>query len=88
VPKHSAQIILQGTISYLPLGEIIDLKVETERISKQFKLIEEKIQKSEKKLSGPFSKRANPEIVQKERESLKELKERKKILGDQLEILR
>ena len=88
VPKHSAQIILQGIICYLPLEEIIDLKMETERISKQLKLIEEKIQKSEKKLSGPFAMRANSEIVQIERENLNELKERKKILEDQLDILR
>ena len=88
VPKHSAQIVLQGIISYLPLEEIIDLKMETERISKQYKLIEEKIKKSEKKLSGPFAKRANPEVVQIERKNLDELKERKKILEDQLEILR
>ncbi|MFX0020038.1 MAG: valine--tRNA ligase [Candidatus Hermodarchaeota archaeon] len=88
VPKHSAQIIIQGIICYLPLEEIIDLKMETERISKQLKLIKEKIQKSEKKLSGPFAMRANSEIVQIEWENLDELKERKKILEDQLDILR
>ena len=44
--------------------------------------------KSEKKLSGPFAERADPEIVQRERDNLQELMERRKFLGEQLEILR
>ena len=88
VPKHSARIVLQGIVIYLPLEEIIDLKVEIERISKQIELIDEQIQKSEKKLNGPFALRANPEIVQRERENQEQLIRRKEILGEQFEILR
>ena len=57
-------------------------------ILKQIELIDEQIQKSENKLNGPFTLRANPEIVQKERENREQLKKRKEILEEQLEILR
>ncbi|MFX1490471.1 MAG: valine--tRNA ligase [Promethearchaeota archaeon] len=88
VPRHSARIVLQNIVIYLPLEGIINLKKEFDRISKQIRLIEEKSQKSEKQLSGPFAQRADPDIVQREREKLEQLRERKKILEEQLEILR
>jgi len=88
VPKHSARIILQNIITYLPLEEIIDIKDEIERISKQLEDNKGLIEKSEKKLSGPFSEKANPDIVQKERNNLEDLKEKKDTLEGQLKILR
>jgi len=88
VPRHSARIVLQGIVIYLPLEDIIDIKMEIVRISKQMESIDEQIQKSEKKLNGVFALRANPEIVQRERENQEQLKKRKKILEEQLEILR
>ncbi|MFW9829217.1 MAG: class I tRNA ligase family protein, partial [Candidatus Thorarchaeota archaeon] len=88
VPRHSVRIALHGIVIYLPLEDIIDIKMEILRISKQIESIYEKIQKSEKKLNGPFVLRANPEIVKRERENYEELKERKKILEEQLEILK
>jgi len=72
---------------YMPLEEIIDLSKEIERIRKNLNKIEEQIQKSELKLSGAFAHRASPEIVQKERENLKELKAKKIIVEEQLEDL-
>ncbi|MFX1365812.1 MAG: valine--tRNA ligase [Promethearchaeota archaeon] len=87
IPKHSARIILQDIVIYLPLEGIIDLKSEIERISKQIEVVEKQIQKSEKKLSGPFSQKASSDIVQKEKEKLNQSKERKKALEEQLEIL-
>ncbi|MHA2325705.1 MAG: class I tRNA ligase family protein, partial [Promethearchaeota archaeon] len=87
VPKHSARIILENLIIYLPLEKLIDLKMEIERVSKQVEKIEQQIQKSEKKLKGPFTQRAKPEIVQKERDNLKQLKDRRMFLGEQLKVL-
>lgn len=87
IPKHSARIILQDIAIYLPLEGIIDLESEFKRISKQIEVIEKQIQKSEKKLSGPFSQKASPDIVQKEQEKLNQSKERKSALEEQLEIL-
>jgi len=87
VPKHSARIILEDIILYLPLEKTIDLKTEIERISKQVEKIEKQILKSKKKLISPFAQRANPEIVQRERDNLKQLKDKKKVLGEQLKIL-
>ena len=51
---------------------IIDLQKEIERINKQYDSISEQIEKSEKKLSSPFSQRASPEVVQKEKDNLNE----------------
>jgi valyl-tRNA synthetase len=61
--------------------------MEIERVSKQVEKIEQQIQKSEKKLKGPFTQRAKPEIVQKERDNLKQLKDRRMFLGEQLKVL-
>ncbi|MFX1573080.1 MAG: valine--tRNA ligase [Promethearchaeota archaeon] len=88
VPRHSARFVLQGIAIYLPLEEIIDIKMEIVRISKQIESIAEQIQKSEIKLNGPFAIRANPEIVQRERENREQLKKRMEMLEEQLEILR
>ncbi|MFX1568153.1 MAG: valine--tRNA ligase [Promethearchaeota archaeon] len=88
VPKHSARIVLQGIVIYLPLEDIIDIKMEIVRISKQIDSIDEQIEQSEKKLNGPFALKANPEIVQRERETLEQLKIKKEILEEQLDILR
>ena len=87
VPKHSARIIVQEIMIYMPLEEIIDLSKEIERIRKNLNKIEEQIQKSEQRLSGPFTQRASPEVVQKERENLIELKAKKIIIEEQLDDL-
>ncbi|MFX1259057.1 MAG: valine--tRNA ligase, partial [Promethearchaeota archaeon] len=87
IPRHSVRIVLKNILIYLPLEGIVDLNVEIERISKQIKIVEEQLQKSESLLSGPFAERANPDIVQRERKNLHDLKQRKRILGSQLEIL-
>ncbi|MFX0022547.1 MAG: valine--tRNA ligase [Candidatus Hermodarchaeota archaeon] len=88
VPRHSARIVLQGIVIYLPLEDIIDIKMEIARISKQIELINEQIEKSEKKLNGPFALKANPELVQRERENRAQLEKRKEMLEEQLKILR
>ena len=73
---------------YIPLENIINLKVERERLSKQLSKLEANIQKIEKKLDSPFSERAPPEIVKQEKENLKELLNKKETLKEQLEILK
>ena len=87
IPRHSARIILQDTITFLPLEGIIDIQFEKDRITKQYQKVLKNIQDIEKKLNGPFSERAAPEIVQQEREKLEEIKVREKALKEQLEIL-
>ena len=68
--------------------EIIDIKVERERIMKQFSKLKDQIQKVEKKLEGPFSKREPPELVKLEEENLNELIIKKNTLKEQLEVLK
>lgn len=88
IPKNSAKIIYQNVVIYLPLGEIIDIKVEKERLSKQLLKIEEQIQKAENKLNSPFSERAPPEIVKQEEVNLNELLNKKSTIKEQLEVLK
>jgi len=88
IPKNSARIIHQNVVVYLPLEGIIDIKVERERVLKQLSKLKEQIQKVEKKLEGPFSKRAPPELVKLEKENLNELINKKNTLKEQLEVLK
>lgn len=88
IPKNSARIVNQNVIVYIPLEKIINLKVERERLSNQLSKLEQNIQKIEKKLDGPFSKRAPPEIVKQEKENLIELLNKKGSLQEQLEVLK
>ncbi len=87
LPKHSARIVIQDVIAYLPLEGIIDMEKEKARIMKQLQDTGKQIQNVEKKLSSPFSKNAPQEIVQKEKDKLAELKMKQTTLRSQFEIL-
>ncbi|MBD3187983.1 valine--tRNA ligase [Candidatus Bathyarchaeota archaeon] len=87
-PKRSGRIVMHGVSAYLPLEGLIDLDAERERISKQIDKIRGYIEKSTRKLDSPFSEKADPEIVQKEREKLASNQEKLKQLEEELEILK
>jgi valyl-tRNA synthetase len=73
-PKGSAQIVVGEATICLPLGNLIDLKVEVARLSKELAKNADEIGRIEKKLDNPnFVAKAAPEIVEAEREKLAEL---------------
>ncbi|MGE0499963.1 MAG: valine--tRNA ligase [Rhizobiaceae bacterium] len=68
-PKASAQIVSGEATFSLPLGELIDVKAEAARLSKELAKAEDEIGRIDKKLSNPqFVAKAAPEVVDAERE--------------------
>jgi len=88
ISKHPAKIVLKDLIACLPLEEIINTNEELERKTKQHGKLQNQIDKSEKKLSGPFAQRAKPEIVKRERNNLEELQSKIKLLEELIIILK
>ncbi len=85
--KHAARFVLHGMTGFLPLEEIIDLKKEEARLKKQLGKLDGHITGLIKKLDGPFSERADPEVVQRERNRLEELKAKREQLKELLSVL-
>lgn len=73
-PDQSTTIIAGDATLYLPLAGLIDFAAEKERLTKEFTEIEGLVSKSQKLLANDnFVSRANPEVVQKERDKLADL---------------
>lgn len=87
-PKEAAQIILEETIFFLPLAEIIDLDKERLRLRKELAKAMEDIEKIEKKLANPqFVAKADPEVIEEQHQRLKDASLAKSKLGQALERL-
>lgn len=86
-PRRAARLVLHGFTAYLPLEDLINVEAEKDRISKQLGKVIKQTSGLEKKLAGPFAERAKPEVVDREREKLAELQERKGQLEEQLATL-
>ncbi|MHC5307083.1 valine--tRNA ligase [Bartonella sp. LJL80] len=88
VPDASAQLVLGEATFCLPLGKLIDLDAERARLAKEIGKIDLDVQKINNKLENPkFVANAKPEVVEAERERLKELqgaKEKLSIAMDRL----
>jgi valyl-tRNA synthetase len=88
-PKTHAKVDLKGMDVYVDLKDFIDVEAEIERNSKQEQKLMNSIAGKEKKLSNEnFVQRAPAEVVQRERESLKDLKEQLKSVQQVLADLR
>ena len=75
-PKASAQLVLGEATFALPLGELIDLKAEAARLTKEVAKAEGEIARVDKKLSNPqFVAKAAEEVVEAERDKKAELEE-------------
>jgi valyl-tRNA synthetase len=75
-PKGSAQIVIGEATACLPLGDLIDLKAESARLTKELAKNADEIARIEKKLGNPqFVAKAATEVVEAEREKLAELGE-------------
>ncbi|WP_019170484.1 valine--tRNA ligase [Pseudaminobacter salicylatoxidans] len=75
-PKGSAQIVIGEATACLPLGSLIDLKVEAARLQKELAKVTDEVARIHKKLSNEkFVANAAPEVVAGEREKLAEFQE-------------
>jgi valyl-tRNA synthetase len=73
-PKGAAQIVVGEATACLPLGDLIDLKAEEARLSKELAKLGDEAGRIEKKLSNEkFVANAPDEIVEGEREKLAEI---------------
>ncbi|OLP55270.1 valine--tRNA ligase [Rhizobium rhizosphaerae] len=73
-PRGSAQVVVGEAIFCLPLGNLIDLKAESARLTKALDKVEAERQRILGKLSNEkFVANAKPEVVEAERERLAEL---------------
>jgi len=88
-PPGSVSFFLPGVEVYVKVGQLIDVAKEIERIKKKLEKMAKEIEKLEKKLSNEsFLTRAPKEVVEKNREELKELKELHSKLSSTLEQLK
>ena len=72
-PPSSAQIVMPDATVFLPLGDVIDLKVEEARLMKELSRATEEVARRHKKLSNErFVANAAAELVEGEREKLNE----------------
>ena len=88
-PSGSVSFFLPGVEVYVKVGQLIDVAKEIERIKKKLEKMAKEIEKLEKKLSNEnFLKRAPKEVVEKNKEELKELKELHTKLSNTLQQLK
>jgi len=75
-PKESVQVVLDEATIVLPLGGVVDLAQEMERLSREITRLAGEIDRIEKKLgNAQFVERAKPEVVEEQRERLTEFAE-------------
>jgi len=68
-PKGAVQIVVGETTVALPLGDVIDLKEETVRLSKEIEKVAKEIAGIDKRLGNPnFTAKAPPEVVEENRD--------------------
>ena len=86
-PKKAVSLVLGAVTVYLPLAQMVDVEAEKARMSKERTDVEAQIEKSEKLLASDFGKKAPAPIVQKERDKLADLKQKREKLAEQLKAL-
>ena len=75
-PSQTLSFFLPELEVYVKVGELIDLEKEIERLEKKLKKLSKEIEKLEKKLSNKnFLERAPKEVVEKNKEELREARE-------------
>ncbi len=88
-PKNAASAITSAGCIYLPLGELIDIQKESERLLKEKKNLEEEIARAQGKLKNAgFIEKAPASVVEGERAKLEKYKEMFAAVQDRLNILK
>ena len=71
-PSRSAYGVLHGLEFFVPLADLIDLDVETERLTKERDRVSGELDKVNKRLSNiQFVQKAPADVVEKERNKLR-----------------
>jgi valyl-tRNA synthetase len=86
-PRNSLPLVVGSIEAYLPLEDMVDLDVERARLTEELALAEAQIERLEKLLVSPFSKRAPADVVEKERVKLELQHETAMKIKSQLDAL-
>jgi len=86
-PPGALPLTAGGVEIYLMLAEAVDAKAEGERVSRQLVVIEGQIGRLQALLAGPFADRAPAQVVEAERQKLKQAEEEAARLRSQLQGL-
>jgi valyl-tRNA synthetase len=88
-PAHAATAVITGAEVYVPLGGLIDIPKEIERLTKEATVTEADLGKLQAKLGNPgFLAKAKPEVIEKTREEAAVLQEKLAAIQARLEMLR
>ncbi|HWI61858.1 MAG TPA: class I tRNA ligase family protein, partial [Symbiobacteriaceae bacterium] len=88
-PANSATAVLTGAEVYVPVGGLIDVPKEIERMTKESGLVEAELGKLRGKLGNEgFLAKAKPEVIEKTREEAAALDEKLASIQSRLEMLR
>jgi len=86
-PTQSVALVVGGVSVFLPLAGLVDLAKERKRLAKELEATCQRIARSEKLLSSDFAHKAPAQVVQAERDKLKELQDQRARLQGQLATL-
>lgn len=88
-PERALTAIAGGVEIYLPLAGLVDIEKEIARLEKALEEAEQEIRRAEGKLANEgFVTKAPPAIVEKERQKLVALQEKKEMIEARLQELR
>ncbi|HYG60544.1 MAG TPA: valine--tRNA ligase, partial [Symbiobacteriaceae bacterium] len=88
-PANAATAVLTGVEVYVPVGGLIDVPKEIERMTKEATATEADLKKLQAKLGNEgFLAKAKPEVIEKTKEEAAALEERLASLNARLEMLR
>jgi len=88
-PNGAAAGIVEDIEIFVPLGDLIDLEGEKERIEKEIKRLEELLKNLNQKLNNSeFTKKAPPTIVEKERQKQRDFRNKLEKFQESRELLK
>ncbi len=88
VPPKSAKTTTEKINIYIPLEGLVDFEKEALRLKKSLEDLSAAAKKIEGKLATPsFTENAKPELVEQEKQKLKEYLERRKVLEERISVL-
>lgn len=87
-PSSAVQVIDAATEVYVPLGDLIDLAKEKERLAGEIAKVDKQIKGIDAKLANEqFTSRAPAEVVQRERDRLADFQARRDTIAENLSSL-
>ena len=85
-PQGAATAVVGSTEVYIPLAEMINIRDEQTRLTKEIRKVEEELSRIQKKLANvEFLKKAKKEVIQKERDKAGQFEEKIRTLNRSLE---